>query len=147
MTITIGSTLDLAADAFVRGERRRCIGIDEFRGSWTVVALGARTADLRELAALDDAFSADGAIVLGATPDDYFDVVGRLEHEPVRFPVLTDVEESRRLTLIVDPHGVIHHVGVRRSARETLETFTTIRAAEQELCPTCGREHDLARAA
>jgi hypothetical protein len=147
MTITIGTTLELAADAFVQGERRRCIGIDEFRGSWAVVALGARTADLRELAALDDAFSADGAILLAATPDDYYEAAGRLVREPVRFPVLTDVEEARRITLILDPHGVIRHVGVRRSARETLEAFTTIRARERELCPTCGREHDLARAA
>jgi hypothetical protein len=147
LTITIGTTPVLAADAYVRGERRRCIGIDEFRGSWVVVALGVRTRDLRELSALDDAFSADGAIVVAATPDDYDEVAGRLEHEPIRFPVLTDVEESRRITLVIDPEGTIRHVGVRRSARESLEAFATIRAAEGSICPTCGREHDLSRAA
>jgi|SRR5215210_2371716 len=147
MTITIGTTPALAADAYVRGESRRCIGIDEFRGSWVVIALGARTADLRELAALDDAFNADGAVVVATTPADYHDVASRLDAEAVRFPVFTDVEESRRVTLILDPDGVIRHVGLRRSARETLEALELIRAAQRALCPSCGREHDLAHAA
>ena len=147
MTITIGTTPTFAADAYVRGERRRCIAIDEFRGSWVVVALGSRTADLRELAALDDAFNADGAVVVATTAHAYEDVAGRLETEAVRFPVFTDVEESRRVTLILDPQGVIRHVGLRRSARETLEALELIRAAQRALCPSCGREHDLAHAA
>jgi hypothetical protein len=147
MSITIGTTPVLAADAYVRGERRRCIGIDEFRGSWVVVAHSARTVDLRELAALDEAFSADGAIVVATTADDYFEVEARLADEPVRFPVLTDVDEARRVTLIVDPAGVIRHVGMRRSARETLEAFGLIRAAQRAICPECGREHEQARAA
>jgi peroxiredoxin len=147
MTIVIGSTPVLAADAFVRGERRRSIAIDEFRGSWVVVALGARTADLRDLATLNEAFTADGAVVLAATPDDYYEVAGRLETSDVRFPVLTDVDESRRITMILDPGGVVRHVGLRRSARETLDALELIRAAQRALCPSCGREHDLARAA
>ena len=147
MRITIGTTPTLAADAYVRGERRRCIGIDEFRGSWVVVALGSRTADLRELAALDDAFNADGAVVVATTPHDYEDVAGRLETEAVRFPVFTDVEESRRVTLILDPQGIIRHVGLRRSARETLAALELIQSAQRALCPSCGREHHLADAA
>jgi len=147
MTITIGTTPVLAADAYVRGEKRRCIGIDEFRGSWLVMALGARTFDILELAALDDAFNADGAVVVAATAHDYEDVAARLETESVRFPVFTDVEESRRVTLILDPQGVIRHVGLRRSARETLAGLELTQSAQRALCPSCGREHDLADAA
>jgi len=147
MTITIGTTPALAADAYVRGEKRRCIGIDEFRGSWLVMALGARTFDILELAALDDAFNADGAVVVAATGHDYEDVAARLETESVRFPVFTDVEESRRVTLILDPQGVIRHVGLRRSARETLAALELTQSAQRALCPSCGREHDLADAA
>jgi len=36
------------------------------------------------------------------------------------FPILTSVDETRRVTLIVDPRGVVRHVGLRRTARETL---------------------------
>jgi NMD protein affecting ribosome stability and mRNA decay len=147
MTITIGTTPALAADAYVRGEKRRCIGIDEFRGSWLVIALGARVFDMLELAALDDAFNADGAVVVAATAHDYEDVAARLETESVRFPVFTDVEESRRVTLILDPQGVIRHVGLRRSARETLGALELTQSAQRALCPSCGREHDLADAA
>ena len=147
MTITIGTTPALAADAYVRGEKRRCIGIDEFRGSWLVVALGARTFDILEFAALDDAFNADGAVVVAATAHDYEDVAARLETESVRFPVFTDVEESRRVTLILDPQGMIRHVGLRRSARETLAALELTQSAQRALCPSCGREHDLADAA
>jgi hypothetical protein len=147
MTITIGTTPALAADAYVRGEKRRCIGIDEFRGSWLVVALGVRTFDILELAALDDAFNADGAVVVAATAHDYEDVAARLETETVRLPVFTDVEESRRVTLILDPQGVIRHVGLRRSARETLAALELTQSEQRTLCPSCGREHDLADAA
>jgi hypothetical protein len=41
----------------------------------------------------------------------------------VRFPILTGIDEHRKVTLIVDPGGVVRHVGLRRSARETLATL------------------------
>jgi hypothetical protein len=148
MTLTIGTAPVLAADAYVRGERRRCIGIEEFRGSWVVLALGARRTDMRDLAQLADAFEATGAIVIAATPHDYGDVELMLEEEmQIRFPVFTDVDERRRVSLILDPHGIVRHVGLRRSAVETLNALEVIRAAQTALCPECGREHDLARAA
>jgi len=118
--VTDGAAPALAADAFVRGERRRPISLSEFRGSWVVVALGARGADVLELATLEEAFAADGAIVLAATPDDWHEVAARYAGEAVRFPILTEVEEERRVTMIVDTLGVVRHVGLRRSARETL---------------------------
>ena len=111
---------NLTADAFVRGEKRRPLELTEFRGSWVVLALGVRHADVLELAALEEAFAADGAIVLAATPDDWHEVAARYGDEPVRFPILTEVEEARRVTIVVDPGGVVRHVGLRRSARETL---------------------------
>jgi peroxiredoxin len=111
----------LAADAFVRGERRLTLSLADFRGTWVVLALGARRADVLELAELEEAFAADGAVVLAATAADWHDTEDRYGSEQtVRFPILTDVDEHRRITTIVDPGGVIRHVGLRRSARETL---------------------------
>ena len=110
----------IEADAFARGEGRRRISLEEYRGTWVVLALGARPRDVLELAALEEAFAADGAVVLAATPDDWHDVASRYADEPVRFPILSAVDELRRVTLIVDPGGIVEHVGLRRSARETL---------------------------
>jgi hypothetical protein len=111
----------LAADAFIRGERRRTLNLADFRGTWVVLALGVRHADVLELAELEEAFAADSAVVLAATAADWHDTEDRYGAEQtVRFPILTEVEEHRRITMIVDPGGVIRHVGLRRSARETL---------------------------
>jgi hypothetical protein len=118
--ITNGAAPALAADAFVRGERRREISLAEYRGTWAVLALGVRSADVLELAALEESFAADGAVVLAATPDDWHEVAARYADEQVRFPILTEVEEARRVSMIVDPLGVVRHVGLRRTARETL---------------------------
>ena len=119
----------LAADAFVRGEKRRRVSLADFRGSWVVVALGARALDVLDLAAYEEAFAAEGAVVLAATRDDWHEVASRYADEPVRFPILTEVEETRRITAIVDPGGVVRHVGLRRTARETLA------ALEAQLLP------------
>jgi len=51
--------------------------------------------------------------------------------EPIRFPLLTEVTEHRRVTMIVDPGGVIRHVGLRRSARETLAALEELLVAPQ----------------
>jgi len=111
----------LASDAFVRGEKRRNIELSDFRGTWVVLAFATRHADVVELAELEEAFAADGAVVLAATPDDWHDVEHRYGPETgVRFPILSGVDERRRITAIVDPGGVVRHVGLRRSARETL---------------------------
>jgi peroxiredoxin len=120
----------LEADAFVRGEKRRRLSLAGFRGSWVVVAFAARTLDVLELAAYEEAFAADGAVVLATTPDDWHEVASRYCDERVRFPILTSLAETRRLTAIVDPGGVVRHVGLRRSARETLA------ALEEQLVPS-----------
>jgi peroxiredoxin len=122
MITSIGTAAPiLAADAFVRGEKRRTLALSEFRGTWVVLVLAARHADVLELAELEEAFAADGAVVLAATPDDWHEVEHRYGPEQaLRFPILTGVEEHRRITLVVDPGGVVRHVGLRRSARETL---------------------------
>jgi alkyl hydroperoxide reductase subunit AhpC len=119
----------LAADAFVRGEKRRRLSLAELRGSWIVVAFGVRALDVMELAAYEEAFAADGAVVIATTPDDWHEVASRYGEEPVRFPILTSVDETRRITAIVDPGGVVRHVGLRCSARETLA------ALEAQLLP------------
>ena len=58
--------------------------------------------------------------MLAATPDDWHEVATSYHDTSVRFPILTSVEETRRVTLVVDPGGVVRHVGLRRSARESL---------------------------
>jgi hypothetical protein len=110
----------LAADAFVQGQKRFPLSLAEYRGTWVVVAFGVRHLDVLELAELEEAFGADGAVVLATTTDDWHELEARYSDEPVRFPILSEVEESRRITLVVDPGGVVRHVGLRRSARETL---------------------------
>ena len=82
------------------------------------------------MAALEEAFAADGAVVLAATPDDWHQVAARYADEPVRLPILTSVDEQRRITIVVDPGGVVRHVGLRRTARETLAVL------EAHLIPT-----------
>jgi len=114
----------LRTEAFVRGGQRRTLGLADFRGTWVVVAFGVRHADVMELARLEEAFAADGAVVVAATPDDWHDVEQRYEADKtVRFPILSGVDERRRITAIVDPGGVVRHVGLRRSAREILSVL------------------------
>src|SRR4051812_28477160 len=122
MFTAIGSEApSLAADGYVRGERRRRLAVADFRGSWVVLAFGVRHVDVLELAALEESFAADGAVVLAATPDDWHDVAARYGTETsVRFPILTEIDEPRRITVLVDPDGYVCQVGLRRSARETL---------------------------
>ena len=114
----------LAGDAFVRGEKRRRIDLTELRGTWVVLAFAARRIEVLGLAELEEAFAADGAVVVAATADDWHEVAARYSDEgSVRFPILTEIEETRRITMIVDPGGVVRHVGLRRSARETLASL------------------------
>jgi peroxiredoxin len=82
-----------------------------------------------ELASLEESFAADGAVVLAATPDDWHQVASSFGYEPVRFPILTSVDETRRVTLIVDPRGVARHVSLRPTARETLAALEDLLVA------------------
>ena len=128
MVTPIGTAArSVEADAFVRGEGRRRISLAEYRGTWVVLALGVRPVDVLELGSLEEAFAADGAVVLAATPDDWHEVTARYyAEEVVRFPILASVDESRRVTLVIDPGGVVRHVGLRRSARETLAALESV---------------------
>jgi hypothetical protein len=56
----------LAADAFVRGQKRFALSLGEYRGTWAVVVFAPRHADILELAQLEEAFGADGAVILAA---------------------------------------------------------------------------------
>jgi peroxiredoxin len=124
MLISIGSAAPhVEADAFVRGEERRRISLADYRGTWVVLAFGVRRFDALQLAELEEAFAADGAVVLAATPDEWHETSHRYGSQPIRLPLLTEVAETRRLTMIVDPGGVVRHVGLRRTARETLASL------------------------
>ena len=130
MMISIGSAAPrVTADAFLHGESRRRITLDEYRGTWLVVAFGARRFDTRELAELEEAFAADGAVVLVTTPHAWEDAASLYGDEPVRLPVLTGVDEPRRITMIVDQGGVVRHVGLRRTAGETLASLELLLGA------------------
>jgi hypothetical protein len=127
MSFLIDATApQLVAEAFVRGERRRELALTEFRGSWLVVALAARRRDVLELSELDEMFAADGAVVVAATADDWYSAAFTYAGTSVRFPILTDVAEERRLTLFIDPGGVLRLVGLHRSGRETLALLETL---------------------
>jgi len=128
--ISIGSLAPtLEAEAFARGEDHRRITLGEFRGTWTVVAFGVRRFDALELADLEESFAADGAVVLATTPGDWHATESLYRNAPVRFPLLTGVEETRRITMIVDPGGIVRHVGLRRTARETLASLERLLGA------------------
>ena len=128
--ISIGSPAPrLEAEAFARGEERRRIALGDFRGTWTVVAFGVRRFDALELADLEESFAADGAVVLATTPGDWHETESLYGSARVRFPLLTGVEETRRITMIVDPGGVVRHVGLRRTARETLASLERLLGA------------------
>ena len=130
MFISIGSAAPrLEADVFSRGERRHRIALAEYRGGWTVVAFSVRRVDALELADLEEAFAADGAVVLATTPYDWHETESLYRNERVRFPLLTGVQETRRITMIVDPGGVVRHVGLRRTARETLASLERLLGA------------------
>jgi hypothetical protein len=122
--MVIGTTLSLFADAFVRGEGRRRIDLAAYRGSWIVLALGVRHADVLDLAALEEAFAAHGAVVLATCEDSVDEIAARYSGEPaVRFPILADVPELRRITAVVDPSGTVRDLGLQRTARETLASL------------------------
>ena len=112
----------LEADAFVRGEGHRRISLREFRGTWVVLALCARRSEVLDLAAHEEAFAADGAVVLASTPADRDTVAGVYADEPVRFPILCEVDESP-VTMVVDPDGLVRYVGGPQTARELLATL------------------------
>jgi len=132
MLISIGSAAPwLEAEAFVRGEQRRTIALTEYRGGWAVVAFGVRRFDARELADLEEAFAADGAVVIATTSDDWHDAEVVYRNETLRFPLLTGVAETRRITMIVDPAGVVRHVGLRRTARESLASLERLVGPER----------------
>jgi alkyl hydroperoxide reductase subunit AhpC len=116
----------LAGDAFVRGAGRHSVVLSGYRGSWVVLSLGVRHLDVLELAELEEAFAADGAVLVAATSDDWAEVSSRYADEPVRFPILTGVSDSRRITAIVDPNGIIRHLSLCRTARETLASLEAL---------------------
>lgn len=132
MFIAIGSAApNLEAEAFTLGDDKRRIRLSDYRGGWVVVAFGVRRFDAQELGELEEAFAADGAVVLATTAHDWHETADRFRHERVRFPLLSGIDETRRITMIVDPGGVVRHVGLRRTARETLASLERLVTASR----------------
>jgi hypothetical protein len=117
---------ELEAEAFVRGEGRRRLSLRGFRGTWIVVVLGATAADLQDLASHEEAFAADGATLVAATPADIRLVERAFADTSARFPILCGVDEPRRVALVVDPDGIVRYAGRRETARQLLATLETV---------------------
>ena len=116
---------ELEADAFVRGEERRGLSLAGFRGTWAVVAVGASHDEILELAALEEAFAANGAVVLATSAADWHSVASAYADTRVRFPILAGVDEGR-VTLVVDPDGYVRYAGRAQTARELLATLESV---------------------
>jgi hypothetical protein len=116
----------LEAEAFIRGEDRRRMSLAEFRGTWVVVVLGATHDDLVDLATQEQAFAADGAVLLAAMQAEIDEVERSALDVPGRFPILCGIDEPRRVALVVDPEGGVRYAGRRETARQLLATLETV---------------------
>jgi hypothetical protein len=116
----------LEGDAFIRGEDRRRVSLAEFRGTWVVVVLGATHDDLVDLATQEQAFTADGAVLLAVMQAEFDEVEWTSLDVPGRFPILCGIDEPRRVALVVDPDGNVRYAGRRETARQLLATLETV---------------------
>jgi hypothetical protein len=116
----------LEAEAFIRGEKRRRMSLPDFRGTWVVVVLGATHDDLVDLATQEQAFAADGAVLLAVMQAQIDEVERSTVDLAGRFPILCGVDESRRVALVVDPDGNVRYAGRRETARQLVATLETV---------------------
>ena len=151
MTIGVGSHVpDLSAEAYLPGtEYPARTTMTSGEALWTVLAFSPTDGELAAFAELDDAFVAEGARVVAADTTDWYAVRARLEERSVlgdvRFAVIADASRAvsggfgvlrpdgsaRRLTFVIDPSGVVRHVG--RRPGEALHVVRILRGAAQGL--------------
>jgi peroxiredoxin (alkyl hydroperoxide reductase subunit C) len=154
---------DVTAQAYLRDETEpRTIRLSDYRGKWLVLFFYPRDftfvcpTEIQAFASLHGEFTAENAVVLGASTDSYFAHKAWYESDPrlteVRYPVLADTAQAvseafgvllddgaaLRGTFIIDPEGVVRHAGINdldvgRNVEETLRLLRALRTGD--LCP------------
>jgi alkyl hydroperoxide reductase subunit AhpC len=155
---------DFEVDAYIRGESEpRRVSLSEHRGQWVVLFFYPRDftfvcpTEIQEFGELHAEFTAERAVVLGASTDSYFSHKAWFESDErlldVDYPVLADTAQqiarsygilledgtALRGTFLIDPDGVLRHMQVNdldvgRNTRETLRLLRAFRTGE--LCPS-----------
>src|SRR5947208_2232714 len=96
---------DATAQAYVRAEAEpRSIRLSDYRGKWLVLFFSPRDftfvcpTEIQAFARLHDEFTAEDAVVLGASTDSYHAHKAWYESDPrltdVRYPVLADTAQT-----------------------------------------------------
>src|SRR5690606_6464719 len=126
---------EFTAQAYIRGEKDAVeISLSDYRGQWVVLFFYPRDftfvcpTEIQAFGELHDEFTAEKAVVLGASTDSYYSHKAWFETDErlqgVRYPVLADTSHAiaeaygilledgtaLRGTLIIDPEGVLRHV-------------------------------------
>ena len=164
MSVTVGSRVpDHRMQAYLRGAATPImVDLAEHRGSWVVLFFypGDFTficpTELSAFAAHHDEFTAEGAVLLGASTNSCFSHRAWFETDPrladVRFPVIADslrqLSESfgvlmedgaaNRGTFIIDPEGVLLHMSITGHdvGRNVDEVLRVLRAFKTgAMCP------------
>jgi peroxiredoxin 2/4 len=164
MSIRIGQAAPrFAADAYVRGQAGpQRVTLDAYRGRWVVLFFYPRDftficpTEIQQFGALHDAFTAEQAVLLGASTDSFYSHEAWYESDrrlaAVTFPVLADTSHevaraygvlledgaALRGTFVLDPDGRVRHLQVNdldvgRNPEETLRVPRALRTGE--LCP------------
>lgn len=172
MTVRIGTQVtSFPVDAYVRGdEDPRQIDLAAERGVWVVLFFYPRDftfvcpTEIRAFADLEEAFAAEGAIILGASTDSWYVHKAWFEGDPrlrdVAYPILADTSHALsaafgvltedgaalRANFIIDPDGIVRHVSINDLdvGRNVEETLRLVRAFKTgHLCPVAWRPGDL----
>jgi peroxiredoxin (alkyl hydroperoxide reductase subunit C) len=155
---------DFKVDAYIRGKSEpQQLSLSDYRGQWVVLFFYPRDftfvcpTEIQEFGARHGEFTAEKAVVLGASTDSYFSHKAWFECDErlleVNYPVLADtaheiaraygilLEDGTALrgTFLIDPEGVLRHLQVNdldvgRNTRETLRLLRAFRTGE--LCPS-----------
>ena len=161
MSIMVGRPAPhVSVEAYVRDQPEPVlISPRDFPGRWVVLFFYPRDftficpTELRAFADLQDAFTAEDAVVLPASTDSYWSHKAWFESHAllhdVRYPVLSDTAHeltqvygflqadgsALRATVLIDPDGEIRHLtisdnSVGRSPDETLRVLQALRTGE-----------------
>jgi len=164
MGVMVGRPVpDLRVMSWVRGAPGpKRLSLAQFRGGWLVMFFYARDftyicpTEIATFADHQEAFSAVGASIVGASTDSYFSHetwFGQDERlRNVRFPIIADTSHqlssafgvlledgsALRGSFIIDPDGILRHMSVTdlEVARNVPETLRVLQALQSgELCP------------
>jgi alkyl hydroperoxide reductase subunit AhpC len=154
---------DAGADAYLRGhDGPTPLRLADRRGQWVTLFFYPRDftfvcpTEIEAFARLQDAFAAEGAVVIGASTDSYYAHKAWYESDPrlaaVAFPVLADTTHAvsqafgvltadgaaLRGTFLIDRDGIVRHASINdldvgRNVDETLRLLRALKTGG--LCP------------